>query len=148
MILFINGSHHPNGKTAALAKTLLDGQTYETLNLVDYKISVYGQNLPDDQFDKVLEKIRAADVLVIGSPMYWHNLCGSVRTMLDRFHGYVKRGSLSGKLFFIFQGAAPEKWMMEATEYTIIRFAKLYGYTYEGMISTQEEAAAAAAKVL
>jgi hypothetical protein len=38
--------------------------------------------------------------------------------------------------------------MMEATEYTIQRFAKLYGYSYEGLVTTQEEAAAAAAKVL
>lgn len=143
MILFINGSPNRDGKTASLAKELLQGQSYETLNLVDYKIGVYGQNLPDDQFDAVLAKIRGADVLVIGSPMYWHNLCGSVRTMLDRFHGYVPRGSLSGKLYFIFQGAAPEKWMMDATSFTIMRFAKLYGYTYEGMITSQEEAAAA-----
>lgn len=41
---------------------------------------------------------------------------GAVRTLLDRFYGLVERGSLHGKLFFLYQGAAPEKWMLEAGE--------------------------------
>ena len=143
-ILFINGSPNKSGKTAAIAATLLADKEYETLNLSDYKIGVYGQNLPDDQLDEVLEKIRAADVLVVGSPVYWHNICGSIRNMLDRFYGYVQKGSLSGKLYFIFQGACPEQWMMEASSFTMMRFSKIYGYSYEGMITTPEEAAAAA----
>ena len=35
-ILFINGSPNSNGNTAALAKELLQGKEYETLNLTDY----------------------------------------------------------------------------------------------------------------
>ena len=39
-------------------------------------------------------------------------------------------GELSGrKLYFVFQGAAPEQWMLEAGEYTMKRFAGLYGMT-------------------
>ena len=45
-ILFVNGSPNPNGNTAALAKTLLKDHAYETLNLTDYQINVYGQQLP------------------------------------------------------------------------------------------------------
>lgn len=124
-ILFVNGSPNGQGNTAALAKTLLKGNEYETLNLIDYQINNYGQTLPGDQFEEVLAKIKSADVLVIGSPLYWHNICGSVRNLLDRFYGPVGQGSLSGKMFFVFQGAAPEKWMMEAAEYTMNRFARL-----------------------
>ena len=43
-ILFINGSPNSNGNTAALAKELLQGKEYETLNLTDYRIGSYGQN--------------------------------------------------------------------------------------------------------
>lgn len=40
-------------------------------------------------------------------------------------------GSFSGKtLYFLFQGAGLEKWMMEAGEYTMKRFAGLYGMKY------------------
>ncbi len=78
---------------------------------------------------------------MIGSPLYWHNICGSVRNMLDRFYGRVKTGGLSGrKLYFVFQGAAPEKWMLEAGEYTMKRFAELYGMTYGGTVLSKSDA--------
>lgn len=141
-ILFINGSPNKNGNTAALAKELLKGKEYETLNLVDYKIYSYGQSFEDDQMDEVLGKIGEAEILVVGSPLYWHNLCGSVRDMLDRFYGRVNQGEFTGKsLYFLFQGAAPEKWMLEAGEFTMKRFAKLYGMNYAGMATNQKEAA-------
>lgn len=50
-ILFINGSSRKDGNTAALTKTLLEGQEYATLMLTDYRINSYGQTLEGDQFD-------------------------------------------------------------------------------------------------
>ena len=139
--LFINGSPNKNGKTAALAAALLYGKDYETVNLTDYVIGCYGQKLPGDQLDEVLGKIREADTVVVGSPVYWHNICGAVRDLLDRFYGPVAPGELSGKKFyFLFQGAAPEKWMLEAGEYTMKRFAAMYGMEYAGMASAGAEA--------
>ena len=140
-ILFINGSPNKNGNTAALAEALLKGKEYETLNLTDYRIGSYGQAFADDQLDEVIARMKKAEVIVIGSPLYWHNLCGSVRNVFDRFYGKVENGEFSGrKLYFLFQGAAPEKWMMEAGEYTMKRFAKLYGMEYAGMATDKKEA--------
>lgn len=140
-ILFINGSPNKLGNTVALASALLQGKSYDTLDLTDYIIGSYGQNLQGDGLDDVISAIEKADVIVIGSPLYWHNICGSVRNMLDRFYGRVENGSLSGKrLYFLFQGAAPEKWMLEAGEYTMKRFAGLYGMTYCGMATSSDEA--------
>ena len=147
-ILFINGSPNKNGNTAALAKTLLEGKDYKTLNLANYKIYSYGQSFADDQLDEVLAQMKEAGVIVAGSPLYWHNLCGAVRNMLDRFYGKVGQGEFSGRsLYFLFQGAAPEKWMLEAGEYTMKRFAKLYGMNYAGMATNQKEAAELAKKL-
>ncbi len=140
-ILFINGSPNKAGNTAAIAKSLIGNKDYDTLNLVDYKIYSYGQNFADDQFDEVLQKMKDAETIIIGSPVYWHNICGSVRNLLDRFYGPVGSGEMAGrKLAFIFQGAAPEKWMLEAGEYTMNRFAKLYGMEYIGMATNKKEA--------
>ncbi len=140
-ILFINGSPNRNGNTDALAKELLKKKTYDTLNLTDYRIGSYGQNFPDDQLSEAITKMKEADVIVIGSPLYWHNICGSVRNMLDRFYGLVEEGALSGRtLYFLFQGADPEKWMLEAGEYTMKRFAGLYGMKYAGMVTNKTEA--------
>ena len=147
-ILFINGSPNKNGNTAALAAALLNGKNYTTLNLTDYVIGAYGQNLPNDGLDTVIHAIEQADTIVVGSPVYWHNICGSVRNVLDRFYGKVENGSLSGrKLYFVFQGAAPEKWMLEAGEYTMKRFAALYGMTYGGMATNKTEAEKLSKKV-
>lgn len=146
-ILFVNGSPEANGNTAALAKILLKDREYETLNLTDYRVNAYGQTLPGDQFAEVLDKMKAADVIVIGSPLYWHNICGSVRNLIDRFYGPVESGSLSGRMFFVFQGMAPEKWMMEAGEYTMSRFAARYGLEYQGMATNKAEAEALAGKL-
>lgn len=145
--LFINGSPNKAGNTAALAAAVLNGKKYETLNLTDYIIGAYGQKLPGDGFDQVIAAMRRADLIVIGSPLYWHNICGSVRNMLDRFYGAVEQGSLHGKLCFVFQGAAPETWMLEAGEYTMKRFAKLYGLSYLGMVTNWTEAERMAEKI-
>lgn len=140
-ILFINGSPNKNGNTAKLAAELLKGHEYETLNLTDYTIGAYGQSLPGDGLDAVIGAMKQAYIVVIGSPLYWHNICGSVRNVLDRFYGKVEDGELSGrKLYFVFQGAAPEKWMLDAGEYTMKRFAGLYGMTYGGMAASKAEA--------
>lgn len=141
-ILFINGSPNKEGNTAALAAALLTGKDYETLSLTDYTIGAYGQSLPGDGLDAVIGAMERADTIVIGSPVYWHNLCGSVRNVLDRFYGRVAEGALTGRtLYLVFQGAAPEKWMLEAGDYTMRRFAGLYGMTYGGMMTNAAEAA-------
>ncbi len=140
-ILFINGSPNKNGNTAALAAVLLKEKEYETLNLTDYRIGSYGQAFEDDQLGQVIAKMKKADVIVVGSPLYWHNICGSVRNVLDRFYGLVENGEFSGRtLYFLFQGASPEKWMLEAGEYTMKRFAVLYGMEYGGTATNRREA--------
>lgn len=140
-ILFINGSPNKNGNTAKLAAKLLSGKTYQTLDLVDYKLYSYGQKFEDDQFDEIVAAMKAADAVIIGSPVYWYNMCGSVRNLIDRFYGPVRQGALEGRKFvFLFQGAAPEPWMLEKAEYTMSRFARMYGMDYVGMATNDREA--------
>ena len=140
-ILFINASPNKDGNTAMLAKELLAGKDYETLNLIDYKIYAYGQNYADDQFAEVIDAIGKADTVVMGSPLYWHNICGLLRNFLDRCYGPIEQGEFKGKdLYFIIQGASPEKWQLEACEFTMSRFAELYGFSYKGMVTTTREA--------
>ncbi len=75
-ILFVNRSPNRQGHTAEMAKQLLAGREYETLNLIDYKIYPLGQSFADDQFEVVIQKMLEADVLVMGSPVYWHSMTG------------------------------------------------------------------------
>ena len=140
-ILFINSSPNPHGNTAKVAAALLEGKEYETLNLAEYKIYGYGQRFPDDQFFEVIDKIRAAKTIVIGSPLYWHNLSGLLRCFLDRTYGPFEQGEFRGRnMYAVVQGAAPEKWMLEACEYTLSRFAGICGFDYKGMVTNRQEA--------
>ena len=140
-ILFINGSPNKQGNTAALAAELLNGKAYETLNLTDLTIGSYSQSLPGDGLNTV--------IAAMGGGHHRHRLAGvlaqSLRqrpNVLDRFYGRMEKGALAGwRLFFLFQGAAPEKWMLEAGEYTMKRFASLYGMTWMGMATSRQEAA-------
>lgn len=140
-ILFINGSPEREGNTARLAKALLQGHGYDTVELGEMKVYDYGQSFPDDQFDEVLAKMNAADVLVFGSPVYWHDISGMMRNLLDRCYGPVPEGGFAGKrVFFLFQGAAPTQAMLDRGEYTMSRFAALYGADYMGMATNEREA--------
>ena len=135
-ILFINGSPNKNGNTVAIATKLLKGKEFQTLHLVDYKIYSYGQEFEDDQFEDVVEAMSQADTIVIGSPLYWYSMSGAIRNVLDRFYGNVNESLLKGKdMYFVFQGFAPTKEQLNAGEYTMKRFASLYGMNYKGMIS-------------
>ena len=138
--LFINASPNKDGNTARLAAKLLEGHPYRTLDLVDYKVYPYGQHFDDDQFDEVVEAMTTSDDIVIGSPMYWHSMAGSLRNVLDRSYGAIDEGSLGGRrLWFVFQGAAPTKEQLAAGEYTMSRYAALYGMTYMGMVSSEAD---------
>lgn len=40
--------------------------------------------LPEDDAQRTLQKIRTADVLIIGSPCYWGNMNGYLKVLFDR----------------------------------------------------------------
>lgn len=72
----------------------------------------------------------------------------SLRTLMERFYGYVPDNAFMGKrLFFIYQGAGPSKMMIDDGEYSMSRFARIYGFTYEGMANDRNEARELQAKL-
>lgn len=139
-ILFINGSPNKNGNTVAMAHKMLSGKDYDTLHLVDYKIYPLGQDFSDDQFDDVMRRMTNADILVMGSPVYWHSMTGQFRTLLDRIYASPRNQDLESKeLYFIFQGAAPSSSMLEAGNYTMGIFCRLFKLHYRGMVTKMNE---------
>lgn len=55
----------------------------------------------------------------------------------------MPKRALSGRrLYFLFQGANPDQWMLDVSEYTIKRFAAIYDLTYVGMATNKEQAMA------
>ena len=139
-ILFINGSENRDGNTSRMAKQLLGNTQYDQLNLVDYRVDSLGQHFEGDQFDVVLKAMQDADVIVLGTPVYWHTMSGSMKNVIDRMYDICDTVNLQGKqLYFIIQGADPTPQSIESTEYIMTRFAKVYGLELKGMASNSSE---------
>ena len=89
---------------------------------------------------KMVDVSEKADTKRIGVAS--GRICMQPETFALITDGKIKKGDLFGrKLYFVFQGAAPEQWMLEAGEYTMKRFAAHYGLSYGGMMTNRDEAA-------
>ena len=71
-ILFINASPNKNGNTAKLAKELLTGKEYATLNLIDYKSIPMVRNIRMTSLMKLL--MRSARRI----PWSWVRRCTGI----------------------------------------------------------------------
>lgn len=98
-ILILAGSPRKNGNSAALCAAFAEGakeagHAVETIHLVDrnigfclacYHCASHGGEcvLKDDMAD-ILDRIQAADVLVMASPVYFYAVCGRLKALIDR----------------------------------------------------------------
>ena len=102
-IIAINGSPRKNGNTAILLNKALEGAAAqgaetELINLYDlnYKGCIscfacklkdgksYGQCICKDGLTSVLESIKQADALLLGSPIYFGAVTGAMRSFMER----------------------------------------------------------------
>jgi multimeric flavodoxin WrbA len=113
-VLLISGSPKPNGNTAQLmqecSKVIEDhGVTTEIISFAGMKIeaciacgrcSKEGKCGLDDGLNDIIDKIRAAEGLIVGTPVYFGTARGDVMCALQRI-GYVARNNanfLAGKV--------------------------------------------------
>jgi multimeric flavodoxin WrbA len=102
-VLAVIASNRRNGNVARLAQQILDGarargHATEILNLYDYEIKncigcwkcvEKGTCILNDGLERVLLKLKDADVVILGSPVYWGNVTGIMKTFFDRHTGNV-----------------------------------------------------------
>ena len=140
-IIFVNASRNKDGNTVQMAEKMLEGIKYEQVNLVDYNIAFLGQEDMNDEFQDFLTDIEGAETIVIGTPVYWHSMSGSLKTMIDRLYELQDNDfSLKGKnLYFFMQGSAPTDLAIESTEYIIERVAAQTGMNLIGVADNDEE---------
>ena len=139
-VLFINASQHTNGNTARMGETLLDGIDHDTLNLINYQMNQLGQNFEGDQFNNIISAIEKADTIVIGTPIYWHTMSGSLKTFIDRLYDLQNDNALQGKkLYFFLQGSAPTEDDIAQVEFIMSRVASQTGMDLIGSASNDQE---------
>ena len=139
-VLFINASENRDGNTSRMAKSLLGNTPYDQLNLVDYRVDSLGQNFEGDQFDVVLKAMQQADIIVIGTPVYWHTMSGSLKNVIDRMYTVRNNANLTGKqMYFITQGTAPTPESIQQLKWTMNRFGEYFGMDVKGLAANDAE---------
>lgn len=139
-VLFINASENRDGNTSRMAKSLLGNTPYDQLDLVDYRVDSLGQHFDGDQFDVVLKAMQQADVIVIGTPVYWHTMSGSLKNVIDRMYTVRNNANLTGKqMYFITQGTAPTPESIQQLKWTMNRFGEYFGMDVKGLAANDAE---------
>ena len=103
-ILAFNGSPRPSGNTAHLLRAFLSGAEENgtvpelfhphKLKLKEctgcLRCNVLKRcSLQDDEWGEISSKIVESDVLVFGSPIYFHHVPSAMKKLLDRFRSLV-----------------------------------------------------------
>ncbi len=97
-VIMINGSPHETGTTYRalneIAKTLMENQIESEIITVGNRqvvgcdvcgaCSKLGKCVKDDIVNTLIEKIEKADGLIVGSPVYYASLNGTLKALLDR----------------------------------------------------------------
>ncbi len=105
IVAFI-GSPRKGGNTDRLVDEILAGAAEaghqaEKIYLADYALTpidaVYGGELDwtdprQDVADELIDKIVAADVAILGSPVYWFSISGLMKLFIDRWSLYQRGG--------------------------------------------------------
>jgi multimeric flavodoxin WrbA len=124
--LIISGSRNREGQTAraikAVQKGISDGKgKSEVIFLTELKIErcrqcdpdgwglcrKEGRCIIDDDLASIVEKIKAADVLVFANPVYFGDLSESMRAFLDRFRRTLFKPGMAPRPGFPMSGGTP-----------------------------------------
>ncbi len=125
-VLVITGSMRKNGNTNILAEEFLRGakdagHEAEKVELRDKKFGDClgcrachkngGNCVQKDDMAEILEKMKAADVIVLASPMYYFTWTGLMKRFLDRTYPLLP--ILKDKDFYLITlGGVPDKKLM------------------------------------
>lgn len=111
-VLGLSGSMRRDGNTAQLIKVILkrcadEGIETEFVSLAGKKIlpctgcelckeKKWCAQIKDD-WGPIMEKVVESEVLVIGSPTYYYDVCGQLKNFIDRSYSLYHDRKLSGR---------------------------------------------------
>lgn len=80
-----------------------------------YACKKVGHCVKQDDMEQVITKMKAADVIVLATPVYFYTMCAQMKTMIDRTLGGAQKAGLENKEFYLIATAADGKAAMERT---------------------------------
>jgi len=111
-VLGISGSMRKDGNTAHLVRAVLEpcaraGITTEFVSLAGKEIrpclgceKCKEQNwcvVEKDDWADIMKKVMDCEVLVIGSPTYYYDVCGQLKNFIDRSYSLYHKRQLAGR---------------------------------------------------
>lgn len=138
-VAFVNASQNRDGRTAKMGEALLGGRPFTQLNLVDFTLGGLGQELPEDQYGELWAQIVEADLLVLGTPVYWHAGTGLFHVFLDRLVEQETAQLRGKRLILLYQGFDPAPVARELLTQLAERLASSYGMELLGVVSSDDE---------
>jgi multimeric flavodoxin WrbA len=111
-VLGLSGSMRKEGNTAQLIKVIL--QRCEDAGIRTEFVSLAGKKImpcmgcekckvekwcinETDDWDAIVKKVLECDVLVIGSPTYYYDVCGHLKNFIDRTYSLYHDRKLAGR---------------------------------------------------
>ncbi|WFD10222.1 flavodoxin family protein [Tepidibacter hydrothermalis] len=102
-ILTINGSPRKDGCCAKLLKKIAEGAREkggEVVNFQPNKMKIMGcqacmickkekRCVINDEMVKIYNAVDESDVIVVGVPIYFHEMSSQLKTVVDRFYSYM-----------------------------------------------------------
>lgn len=145
---FLNASQNREGRTAAMGRELFGSVPFTQLNLVDFTLGGLGQELPKDQYGELWAQIIEADLLVLGTPVYWHAGTGLFHIFLDRLVEQETAQLRGKRLILLYQGFDPAPVARELLTQLAERLASSYGMELLGVVSDDDEVQAMSQRLL
>lgn len=144
--VLINASKDDNSMTTILGQTLFDQLNYTEIALKNYYIAQIGQEDSTDDFHRVIDQLFDADIIAFGTPVYWSDMSGYLKTFIDRLNELIELKLESNEnpfyektAYLIVQGTAPQD-AIPGIENVIQHISRRFFMSYCGMITNQEVA--------
>lgn len=136
-IVVLVGSMRKGGNTDLLARAFAEGASknniVEVLSVADYKVNpCIGCNscftrkgnecFQEDDMAKIYDKLKAADMIVVASPVYFYGISAQLKAIVDRLHTPMRNEFPIKKLALLLVGAAtlPELFDSIKLQYQLV----------------------------
>lgn len=144
-VLGISGSPRKNGNTdyairlvLRRLRELVPGLETEFLRVADYQIehcrgcrycmTAVECTIKDDDVDMIVDRMHRADLIILGSPVYWYGPPGVIKDFIDRTHGfYPDEGRFRGRRVALISVAAQSGY---PSHERIMSWLRHYGAEY------------------
>ncbi len=149
-VLGISGSNRKDGNTAFLVKRILEHVDEEECYEIETEfVSLAGKTIKpctgcelckekktcviqNDDWGDIAERILDCDVLILGSPTYYYDVCGHLKNFMDRTYSFYHDRKLAGRSAIVVSVCADRG--CERTLETLEAFVNTHEFSYLGFV--------------